>query len=403
MKDVRNFIDRSGETPEIILYSDIEQDVIGGQLFAEALSRLSDADQVNIRINSAGGSLMEGLSMYAAIGRFPKQIHSYVDGVAASAAALIALASNRVYIAKHGKFMFHNAHTKTGNPDADKMIDEFNDTISKMIKDRTGWDDEKIRSILDQETYYGADEAIEAGLADEKFSIAKVAIAENELPSDVRKMQQVFNMALQTGRSVEPADARNNGGGTNPNPMPGINETIKGIANALNLNPNLEESAVLDEVKNLKNKKEELEKTVKDQKAKLDDKENKIMDLEGKQIEKEVDDAIEVGKFSKEKREEILNQAKKDPDYFRSLANTIPAQKNRSPTQEVRDGTHQHDSAAQTEVKNWLGGKKLDDMEREDPALVERMMNEAPEAWSVAFKQAYGVDPKGENATAGDD
>ena len=63
---------------------------------------------LNIRINSPGGDVFQGYAMYQALQSFNGVVNTYIDGVCASMATVIALAGVKVYMAKNALFMIHN-------------------------------------------------------------------------------------------------------------------------------------------------------------------------------------------------------------------------------------------------------------------------------------------------------
>ncbi len=85
-------------------------------------------DRINIRINSPGGSINEGLPIFNAILQSPKDIHTYNDGLAASMAAIILEAGKTRHAAKNAITLLHSPMTSTaGNvKDQQESIDVLN-------------------------------------------------------------------------------------------------------------------------------------------------------------------------------------------------------------------------------------------------------------------------------------
>ena len=148
---------------------------IGGQvdadLFAQELAALDDmADTVHLHINSPGGDVISGLSIVSAMQSMRAFIHVHVDGIAASMAAVIAIAGDKISMQDYAKLMIHNPYPSDGSAEInDKMrkaLGSLTDTLQTILS-RRGCDKDKIGSLMSAETWFTADEAKTAGLIDE--------------------------------------------------------------------------------------------------------------------------------------------------------------------------------------------------------------------------------------------
>lgn len=174
------------KTVEIYIYSDIKGDgydwwndtVIKSETsanaFREQLAQVGEFDNINIYINSLGGSCMEGHAIYNQLKRCKAFKTVYVDGFACSVASIIAMAGDKIVMPKNTVMMIHNAWTYAcGNAtelrkcadDLDVMNSAFcnaylNKTGDKLLKDN-------LLQMLEKETCLTAEMCIEYGLADE--------------------------------------------------------------------------------------------------------------------------------------------------------------------------------------------------------------------------------------------
>lgn len=150
----------------ITLYDEIR---LGDAERVLALLRNEPAAQIEIRINSPGGNVAEGLAIYNALK--PRRGTVYVDGVAASIASLIAMAGERIVMAENALIMIHDPWTGAqGNAielrkTAD-LLDKHRDAMVSAYE-RTGLDKAKLVSLLAEETWMNAEEALALGFADE--------------------------------------------------------------------------------------------------------------------------------------------------------------------------------------------------------------------------------------------
>ena len=132
-----------------------------------------NADEIEVHLNSPGGDVSDGVAIYNALVDHPADVTVVVDALAASIASVIAQAGDRVVMAPHSQMMIHDAWgLQVGNADdmremAD-LLDRFSMNIAEVYAQRTGagkaadW-----RETMKAEAWYSADEAVEAGLADE--------------------------------------------------------------------------------------------------------------------------------------------------------------------------------------------------------------------------------------------
>jgi len=174
------------------------QDGIEAESFVQDLKKLeAEFDEIDIHINSPGGSVFDGLPIYNAIVGSAKTINIYIDGIAASMAAVIAMAGKHVSIAKNGLLMFHSASgVSFGNKntmlEAAELLGKIDDVLAVSIADKTGDSKEDISSkYFDGKNHWlTAEESKEAGLVDEVLDLRG-----KNVPKDVTNMSYEDLMA----------------------------------------------------------------------------------------------------------------------------------------------------------------------------------------------------------------
>ncbi len=160
----------SGESAEIFIYDEIGIWGIDAKRFVQDLNDL-DVSHIDLRINSPGGSVFEGNAIYNALKRHPAEITSHIDSLAASMASVIALAGNAVNMAANGLYMIHEVAggvwgTSSEMRKTADLIDKLAMSIVNAYADKTGMDTKEIEQAMQDETWYSAQEALDAGFID---------------------------------------------------------------------------------------------------------------------------------------------------------------------------------------------------------------------------------------------
>ena len=170
-KDIINYTD-SENVGTIYLYGnigDIKDEAgnvtpgINGAMFAAGLDYLQASyPRINVRINSTGGSVIEGYAIFNSIRTCKVPIDIYIDGMCASMAGVIAMAGDCIYMNDYALLMLHNP-----NGGADQtLLDILKETLVMIYSKRTGKTPEQIDQMMNKTTWLTADEAKTEGLID---------------------------------------------------------------------------------------------------------------------------------------------------------------------------------------------------------------------------------------------
>jgi ATP-dependent protease ClpP protease subunit len=170
---------------EILIYEDIGESFFGGvtaKSFARELSALGELDEINVRISSVGGSSWDAMAIYNMLVRNPATVSVDIDGIAASAASLVAMAADpgKLRMAANADFMIHRAWAgEMGDRDAmERMAGRLEDLDAKQLDifaKRATIDHAQLSALLDAETWFTAEEAKAIGLIDEITGALKIA------------------------------------------------------------------------------------------------------------------------------------------------------------------------------------------------------------------------------------
>lgn len=132
---------------------------------------------LTVRITSPGGLLSHGLAIHNGLMRHPAHKVAVIEGVAASAATLIAMACNEIHIHANAAMMIHGVHfaDDDGNPVEDPEAERaLNETIIETYAAKTGKTREALSKLITQDTWMTGREAVAAGFADKLIELAPV-------------------------------------------------------------------------------------------------------------------------------------------------------------------------------------------------------------------------------------
>lgn len=142
---------------------------------AEAVRRkIQDvkAEKIHVHINSGGGSAFDGVAICNQLKQHSAEIIVHIDGWAASAASVIAMAGDRIIMPSNTMIMIHQASTfEYGNADlfekTARDLRKIDSALAGSYKKRFVGTDEELKQLLKDETWLTAEEAVALGLADE--------------------------------------------------------------------------------------------------------------------------------------------------------------------------------------------------------------------------------------------
>lgn len=179
---------------EIVVYGAIGDsffgDSISAKSFSDELKKLdASVKEIIVRINSPGGDVFDGITIYNRLKQHPAKVTCIIDGLAASIASVIALAGDEVIIGDGALFMVHLPWTMTaGNRNElentiNRLIDVEEQLITIYAK-KCKMPRAEIRAMLEAETWLDSSQAIEMGFVDSK-SQDTMAIAASALDKAV--------------------------------------------------------------------------------------------------------------------------------------------------------------------------------------------------------------------------
>lgn len=197
----------NGNVADIYIFGEIvsagwewDESEISANTFQNDLKSLGEVAEINLHINSPGGSVFEGVAIYQMLIQHKAKINVYIDGLAASIASVIAMAGDVIYIPNNAMMMIHNPWTYAiGNANELRKQAEDLDKIGASMREsylnKSGEkiSEEELTELLDNETWLSAKEAINYGLADELLSENRVAACvSKELFAKYKNVPEAF-------------------------------------------------------------------------------------------------------------------------------------------------------------------------------------------------------------------
>lgn len=162
-------------------------DDVTPQLFKDELN--AGSGDITVWINSPGGDCVAAAQIYNMLSNYKGRVTVKIDGIAASAASVIAMAGDTVLVSPVSMLMIHNPATMAWGDHAEMqkamdMLSEVKESIINAYVLKTGLSRPKLSHLMDAETWMDANKAVELGFADDIMARAKTEPEEGEGDTD---------------------------------------------------------------------------------------------------------------------------------------------------------------------------------------------------------------------------
>lgn len=364
-KYIKNIAEGEGT---ILLYDQIGDSVdasgnvkygISGSSFAYEMQYLAtQCSRINVRINSIGGSVIDGYSIISAIINSPVPVDTYIDGLAASISGVIAVSGKKCRMMDYGTLMMHSA---SGTNDK-AMIDLVNGTLVTVLSNRTSKSPAEISAMMDKETWLTAEEALNMGIVDEVIASTKKIKVKKE---SLQNMALIYNKLINTDIKMTE------------------------VTNILKLKNEATEQEIVSAITSKDAEIEEL-------KNNLETMKNKIAEFEAKELE-----AKEAAELAlKEKATALINKAKEEkkiteaeaPDYIeQAIKNFSFVENSLSKIPTVKTATKVFDlkNVATKKGTEDRSTWTIRDWETKDVTGLAEMKNTSPDQYTELFNAFY--------------
>lgn len=333
-------IDNESRSATFRIYGSIGGD-IDANVLAKTIAEVDDygnVDSIILRINSGGGNVIDGMSIVSVLRSCKAATACYVDGIAASMAAVIAVAADKLYMMDYAKIMIHDPFYAGGgklSPKERKALDNIKDMLQRVLS-RKGIDQKEISTLMEKETWFSAEEALAKKLCDGIVESKR----KNELSGlTTDKLMDFINNEYQP-----------------------IIDDMKEIAKALGLPENATEQQIIDKINELH----------KDQAQWRDQVINRMIASGEKS-----------GIVTEKNKDRMMRLAKADFDLFCEMMESEPKAASVPPTANVTTvrlsqaiATLKDGKPANKSAKTWAW------YQQNDPAYLDRLEKENPEEFN---------------------
>ena len=193
---------------KIYLY-DTGTDCIGsGSLSSTSIQSQLEAaggQDVEVHISSVGGSAFDAIAIYDLLKKYPGNVCTYIDALAASAASIVAMGGRKVVMSKYALLMIHKPMVGTGG-NADELLKDVQmlnivqSRLAQIYIDKTGLDSLTVNSLINAVTWLSADQALDLGFIDQvedyTTDITNAAIIKNYISTAPAVYQRYINKIL---------------------------------------------------------------------------------------------------------------------------------------------------------------------------------------------------------------
>lgn len=349
----------------LLLYGDIGDGykVESGRVVSELMTLQSQYSKIDVRINSRGGDVFSGMAIYNSLRQSKSDITIYIDGVAASIAAIIALCGKPLYMSPYAKLMLHSVSGGTwGNASvlrqtADQM-EKLQENLANMIAGRCGMKAKDVQEkYFDEKDHWiDAKEAVQMKLVDGIYDMETTEVE----PKTEEEIYHYFNNRLVTGPKNQIDMA--------------LIDDIKAIPS---FNDKEDASAIVAHIKSLENKATKMDAL---QKAN-DAYQAKLEDLQKKEVEAFLNKAVSEGKITQEQVPSMIKLMNSDRETAEAFINSMKPVKTPRAAEFIN---HEGGAAGTFDNKSW------DELDKQN--LLAELKAQNKVLFSAKYKEKFGVD-----------
>jgi ATP-dependent Clp endopeptidase proteolytic subunit ClpP len=334
----------------------------------------SEYNSINIKLNSPGGSVFDGFSIYQTIKNSKAKVNIYIDGVCASIASVIMCGANKVYCSKYASIMIHAVQCSASGS-AQELIDTANlmlnlqDSIIDIYHTKTGIAKEEIKNNwLSKEKWINPQEALELKLVDEIYSGPVLSVPVKNISA--QNLYEAFNQNFCTIYNK-----------TKKNNM----EDINSILSFLNMKEDTNVGAVIAHLQDQKNQITDLENELKTSKEEIVKFQNLIAQEQKNKVSALIENGIKEKRIQENQKSFYLVLAEKDYENTAKIIEGITPYK--SISSQLNFNNHNPTTQIEQEMT-------FEEYRHKNPSALLQMKKNEPDKFIALYEKQYGAKPK---------
>ena len=361
----------SGQEADILLYNAIGSSVdangnieygIDGAAFAQEMKYLEDrTEKINVRINSIGGSVMDGYSIMSAILNSKVPVDTHIDGLAASIAGVIAMMGKNIYMRDYGTLMLHNP---SGGQDGE-LLNLVKKTLITVFAERRAFKEDDINTMMNTETWLDADTSKSMGFVD--FVVSSKELVPVDKSGSLQNMAIIYNKVINKSKTIQ----------------------MKQVANKLSLSENATESEIVAKIDSMESANNGLVIDLEAEKSKVTELTNKVEAFEKEkkdavmaEISNSMEGYVKAGKLKADEVEKYTNLSIHDFEGVKNLLDKVEVKK---VAEKVFDFKNVAGKKGAEDRSEWT----MKDWQKKDVSGLEEMQNSMPEVYQELYNKTY--------------
>ena len=322
---------QTDEFVDVYLYDEVGSYGVSAKDFVNDIKLLKGKD-IYLHINCVGGEVFDGMAIYNTLKKYKGKVIAYVEGIAASMGSIIPLAADEIIMSENSLYMIHNAWGGAMGEAKDMrktatLLDKLSSEIANIYSKKTNLPLSQIEEMMDEETWFNSEEALQYGFID-RISDAVMVAAKYDITKFKNKTQkEIVNQLNNNKKSKTMTEELKSWFGAK------VEEIVAAVKGGVDTTEVSEVNVILADNEEISNKFSELESKGTELNALLSGKDEEITEL--KNTVDSLNSEIELLKNkSNAKGTEISTDSdpavveekeveKKDVAFFNALASKI--------------------------------------------------------------------------------
>ena len=184
---------QTDEFVDVYLYDEVGSYGVSAKDFVNDIKLLKGKD-IYLHINCVGGEVFDGMAIYNTLKKYKGKVIAYVEGIAASMGSIIPLAADEIIMSENSLYMIHNAWGGAMGEAKDMrktatLLDKLSSEIANIYSKKTNLPLSQIEEMMDEETWFNSEEALQYGFID-RISDAVMVAAKYDITKFKNKTQK---------------------------------------------------------------------------------------------------------------------------------------------------------------------------------------------------------------------